>query len=247
MLAGEENAMTKHRCAIVTGAGSGIGRAAAVQLASEGWDVVLVGRTRAKLEETASLVEPDGGEPGEMEIVVADLLDAEATRGVVAQTLESFGRIDAIANVAGAAPTMPIEKFTPEAWRECIDANLTYVMAITAAAWPAFRKQKSGVVVNVSSVASIDPFPGFALYAPAKAALNMFTLCTAREGKEIGVSTVAVAPGAVETPMLRGLFSEKMIPRDKTLRPEAVAEVICGCITGGRKFEPGETIVVPSP
>ena len=86
-------------------------------------------------------------------------------------------------------------------------------------------------MVNVSSMASIDPFPGFATYAAAK----------------IGVKAVAVAPGAVETPMLRSMFNEQMIPKDKALSPEQVAKIITDCITGERAFTSGETIAVPSP
>jgi NAD(P)-dependent dehydrogenase (short-subunit alcohol dehydrogenase family) len=85
------------------------------------------------------------------------------------------------------------------------------------------------------------------MYASAKAAVNMFTLCTAREGAAIGVRAVALAPGAVETSMLRGLFDEKAIPHDKTLTPEQVATVIRDCLTGARRFTSGETIPVPSP
>jgi NAD(P)-dependent dehydrogenase (short-subunit alcohol dehydrogenase family) len=237
--------MANHKCAVVTGAGSGIGRSTARLLARAGYNVVLVGRTRAKLEETAASLRD--GPPHESLVLSVELTDPAATRAIVDHALAAFGRIDAMANVAGAAPLLPIEKITPEIWRDCIDANLSYVVNLTAAAWPTFRKQKSGVIVNVSSMASIDPFPGFSIYAAAKVGINMFTKCTASEGKEIGVRAVTVAPGAVETPMLRGLFSETQLPRDKTLRPEEVAKVICGCITGDRKFESGEVIVVASP
>ncbi len=98
-------------------------------------------------------------------------------------------------------------------------------------------------MVNVSSMASIDPFPGFSIYAASKLAVNMFTRCIAQEG----LRAVAIAPGAVETPMLRGLFDESVIPRDKALDPAEVAKVIVDCITGNRAFESGEVITVPSP
>ena len=108
-------------------------------------------------------------------------------------------------------------------------------------------RQGDGVIVNVSSIASVDPFPGFSVYAAAKVAVNMYTKCAAEEGKKIGVKVGAIAPGAVETPMLRQIFNEKMLPQEKTLDPYEVAEAIADCITGKRNYTPGETIMMPSP
>lgn len=233
--------MPELKVAIVTGAGSGIGRAVAVQLGAEGYCVVLVSRGRKNLEATAELVE------GETFVYPADVTDTESITTLTEDVLSSFGRIDALVNVAGYAELLPIEQVTAEHWHKTIDVNLSAAVLLTAAVWPTFKSQNAGVVVNVSSMASIDPFPGFATYAAAKVGLNMFTSCTAKEGEEIGVRAVSVAPGAVETPMLRSMFDEEMIPKGKTLNPDAIAEVICGCITGDREFDNGETIVLPSP
>ena len=233
--------MNNEQVAIVTGAGSGIGRAVAVQLGAEGYCVVLVSRGRAGLEATAEAVD------GETFVYPADVTDTDVVTTLTEDVLASFGRIDALVNVAGYAELLPIEHVTAEHWRKTIDVNLSAPVLLTAAVWPTFKKQRSGIVVNVSSMASVDPFPGFATYAAAKIGLNMFTNCTATEGEPIGVKAVAVAPGAVETPMLRAIFDETMIPADKALSPDAVAEVIRDCITGAREFQNGETIVLPSP
>ncbi len=233
--------MAEERIAIVTGAGSGIGRAVSVQLGGAGYCVVLVSRNRETLEQTAELVD------GETFIYPADVSDADAVTMLIEDVLASFGRIDALVHVAGFAEVLPIEQVTPEHWRRTVDVNLTAAVLLTAAAWPTFKSQGAGVIVNVSSMASIDPFPGFATYAAAKIGLNMFTQCTAREGEAIGLKAVAVAPGAVETPMLRSMFDETMIPKDKALNPDDVAAVICGCVTGERDFKNGETIAVSSP
>ncbi len=234
-------AMSEERIAIVTGAGSGIGRAVAVQLGAADYCVVLVSRSRDKLQETAELVD------GESFVYPADLSDPKAITMLVEDVLASFGRVDALVNVAGWAELLSIDQITPEHWRHTIDINLSAAVLLTAAVWPTFKTQKSGVVVNVSSMASIDPFPGFSTYAAAKIGLNMFTQCTAQEGEAIGVRTVSVAPGAVETPMLRSMFDEDVIGKDKTLSPDEVAAVICVCVTGERVFENGETIVLASP
>ncbi len=236
-----------HPVAIVVGAGSGIGQVATVLLAQAGYHVLPVGRTRSKLDATLEMAWRDSASGVRLEPLTLDVTQPGAAKRVIDEASRIFGRLDAIANVAGHASLGPVSGITPEAWRRTIDANVSYVMEITAAAWPIFARQHRGVIVNISSLASIDPFPGFALYAAAKVALNMFTRVTADEGKAIGLKAVALAPGAVETPLLRSLFDEKLIPADKALAPREVAEVIRDCITGTRAFTSGQTIEIPSP
>lgn len=239
--------MSDRPVAIVTGAGSGVGRDTVILLAEAGYDVVLVARTESALAATIELAKKDAGGDADLLVCPADISTPDAARHIVDTTLARFGRIDALANVAGTAPLMPIDRITPDAWRTCIDTNLTSVVLLTAAVWPTFRKQKQGVIVNVSSMASIDPFPGFAMYAAAKAGVNLFTRCTADEGKRLNVRAVCIAPGAIETPMLRQNFNEKTIPADKCLDPMDIAAAIRDCITARRAFQPGETIVMNSP
>ena len=233
--------------AIVTGAGSGVGRDTAILLAECGYHVLLVARSADKLDAAAELAREDAAEGVRVETMPADLLDPAAAPRVVERARELFGRVDALCNIAGGAPLLPIEKLTPAITRDCLAINLEAPALLTAACWPLFRQQKSGVVVNVSSMASVDPFPGFAIYAAAKVGLNMLTRCTASEGKRINVTAVAIAPGAIETPMLRQNFNEKVIPADKCLDPVTVAALIRDCVTGTRDFTPGETILLPGP
>lgn len=234
------------RVAIITGAGSGIGQAVALELAESGTRLALVGRTLATLEATADLC-GHRSPACQCISIVADMRDPAAPAVIVEKVMAQWHRIDAVLNIAGSAPLMPIDKITPENWRDCVDGNLTGPVLLTAAAWPVFTRQQSGFVGNVSSMASIDPFPGFAMYAAAKTGLNMFTHCTASEGQAINVKAVAVAPGAVETAMLRQNFDTSIIAANKTLTPEDVARVLCDCLTGARDFTSGETIVLPSP
>ena len=239
--------MPETKAAIITGAGSGVGRETAILLAEAGYAVTLVARTEANLQETAQRIVAAIGDQAQTLVIPADVAEPQTARRIVAETLDRFGRIDALANIAGAAPLQSIGHITPEVWRQNIDVNLSAPVLLTAAAWPTFEAQRSGVIVNVSSMSSIDPFPGFQIYAAAKVGLNMFTKCTADEGREVGVQAVAIAPGAVETAMLRQNFDETKIPADMALDPAAVAAVIRDCITGERDFDPGETIVLASP
>ena len=109
------------------------------------------------------------------------------------------------------------------------------------------RVNAAGVIVNLSSLAAFDPFPGFGVYAATQTAVNMLTRITADEGRDHHITAVALALGAVETDLLRSLFDESFLPRDKTLDPADVAAVIVDCVTGKRPFKSGETIQLPSP
>lgn len=228
--------------AIVTGAGSGIGQAACRHLASAGWRQALVGRTLDKLAAAAAALP----RTCETRIIAADVAAAADCRLIIDEATRHLGRLDALVNVAGFASLTPIDDITDDAWRQTIDINLSGIVLLTAAAWPHLKASR-GIIVNVSSMASVDPFPHLAMYAAAKAAVNMFTRCTASEGASLGIRAVAIAPGAVETPMLRSLFDETTIPPDRVLSPDHVAAVIGECITGRRGFASGETILIPSP
>jgi NAD(P)-dependent dehydrogenase (short-subunit alcohol dehydrogenase family) len=223
--------------AIVTGAGRGIGRATAVELGRAGYRLALLARTQTDLAETARLV---GGD--QALVLPTDVANSQQVDAAVAQTVARFGRLDAIINCAGYAPMASVEKVTDELWRDVIDVNLSSAFYLCRAAWPIFRRQKSGAVVLVSSVAARDPFPGFCAYGAAKAAINTLGLSLSREGAEIGVHVHIVAPGATETAMLRDLFSAEQIPADKTLLPQDVAKLIVSCVRGDLVHTSGEVI-----
>ena len=233
------------KCSIVTGAGSGIGRETAWLLAQDNYAVVLVSRTESTLQETARLIRnelPDAT----ADVMPTDVTDPEAVNTLVKRVADKHGRIDALCNVAGYAPLNPLTDNTYDNWRTCIDINLTAVVMLTKEVFPVMQKHGGGTIVNVSSMASFDPFPGFSMYASAKAATNMFTRCTADEGKDHNIHAMCVAPGAVETGMLRSLFPKDKLPESSTLDPADVARLITDCATGKREYQPGETIQLPS-
>lgn len=230
---------------IITGAGSGVGRDLAALMAEAGYASVLAARTMEALEETAALAATEV--PGaESLIVPTDVADPAQVQALIDAAIEEFGRVDALANVAGYAPLQPIHRIEEETLRRCTAVNFDAVVYATRAVWPAFKQQKSGVVCNVSSMGAFDPFTGFNIYGAMKAAVNIFTKATADEGKRIGVSAYCIAPGAIETPMLRENFSEKAIPPENTLDPMDVAAAIRGCLTGKTDMQTGETRQMPS-
>src|SRR5215471_306774 len=143
--------------AIVTGAGRGIGREAARQLAREGHLLALVARTESDLKAAQQ-------ELGESIIFPLDVGDADNAEAIVSRTLHRFGRLDAIVHCAGIAPMLSVEETTDAQWRAVIDTNLSAAFYLARAAWPIFRKLGGGVIVNVSSLSAVDPFPGFVAY-----------------------------------------------------------------------------------
>lgn len=236
--------MADGRVCIITGAGSGIGRAAALSLGGEGFDLVLVGRTESKLLETAKLLQ-QAGLPAQCVMALAeDLSDPGAAGRIFDQTMARWGKIDGLANVAGYAAMATIAQGDDASWNRAISDNLMSAVRTIRACWSGLTR-RGGVIVNVSSMASIDPFPGFAAYACAKAAVNMLTLVAGREGASAGIKTLCIAPGAVETPMLRGLFDESAIPRAATMDPARLGKMIGDAITGKLAFESGDTLEVP--
>lgn len=224
--------------AIMTGAGSGIGRAAAIGLANEGYRVVLAGRRVSQLQITGSKIE------GEWFAVGTDVSQPADVENLIETTVGRFGRLDALVNNAGLAPLLDIDKTTPEVVEQVYSVNAMGTANAIARAWPIFTQQKSGCIVNVSTMGTDDPFAGFFAYASSKASVEVMVKSCASEGREHGIRAFAVAPGAVETDMLRNLFSEQAIPPGVCLHPEQVAEVIVDCVLGRRDEMNGKTIRV---
>jgi NAD(P)-dependent dehydrogenase (short-subunit alcohol dehydrogenase family) len=162
-------------------------------------------------------------------------------------TMEQWGRADVLVHSAGNASVVPIDRTDEDLLYRTFSVNTFAAAYLIARLWPIFRRQRGGCIVNVSTMGTSDPFPGFFAYAAAKSALESLTRSAAKEGAAFGVRAFAVAPGAVETDMLRASFSERQIPPQHTLDPLDVAHVICDCVLGRRDGEAGTTIYVPSP
>lgn len=226
--------------AIVTGAGSGIGRETARLLAEAGHALALVGRRLEALEETAAMLREGATSVG----IAIDITDPGASAEIVDSTLERFGRVDVLVNNAGDAPLVPIAETTPELLQRVFAVNAIAPGALIAAAWPTLVHQGRGCIVNVSTMGTADPFPGYFAYAAAKASVNLFARSCANEGRSHGIRAFAVAPGAVETAMLRRNFPESVIPASECLSPADVARVIVDCVAGRHDRRTGDTLFV---
>lgn len=235
--------MTLSRVSLVTGAGSGIGRAIAIALSHAGYQVVLVGRRESLLQETAGMLS------GPSLVHAADIGDAAQARGAVQACVAKLGRLDVLVHNAGLGQVANIPQTSDELLEAMYRVNTFGPAWMTREAWGTFASQHGatgvgGCVVTISSMASIDPFPGFCAYAGSKAAASIMAASVAKEGAAIGVRAFALAPGAVETPMLRAAFDEAMISREQTLEPGRVAEIVLACVRGEHDALNGRNIPV---
>ncbi len=214
------------RVALVTGAGRGIGRAVAVELAGRGYRLALVSRTQRELEETRALcagaVESFG--------FLCDVADVQQVDALVENVLAKFGRVDVLSHCAGMAVMKPVEQLSTEQWRGMLDTNLSSIYFLCRRLWPVFRRQGGGVVVNVSSYSARDPFAGLGAYGAAKAGVNLLGLALAREGAQIGVRVHTVAPAATEMPCCGRSFQNSRCPGSRRFRPKPSPRSSCNAL-----------------
>ncbi len=185
------------KVALVSGAGSGIGRATARAFLDEGARVVLLGRTLAKLEESAA------GFSDRALAITARHEDPIQVQTAVRRTVDAFGRLDILVNCAGTYSPGTAGDTPKEVWDESLATNLTGPYVLTREALPHLRRERGGVVINVSSTLGLKPTAGAAAYCAAKAGLLQLTRATALEESPRGVRVNAVCPGVVDTPIHR--------------------------------------------
>lgn len=222
--------------ALITGAASGIGLAAAELLARAGWSIALAGRTPARLEAAAARLS------AATLCIPADQADPSAVRHMVDRCAERFGRLDALILNAGQGELRPIERTDPALISTLFAANAIGPACAIHAAWPIMMRQQRGCIILVSSYAALDPFPGFFAYAATKGAMNTMAISCAKEGAPHGIRAFSIAPGAVETDLLRTIFDKHTLPPEHCLAPADIAHVISDCIEGNRDHDNGKTI-----
>jgi NAD(P)-dependent dehydrogenase (short-subunit alcohol dehydrogenase family) len=182
--------------ALVTGAGTGIGRATTRRLAEDGHHVVLAGRRRGPLEETAELI----GAGVEAVLVPGDVATPAGAEQAVDQALKHFGRLDVLVCNHGVGASLPVGEDTPAGWEETIRINLTGPFLLARAALPHLI-ERQGSVVTVASTSGWLAGPGWASYCSSKAGLIMLTRCLANDYGPKGLRANCVCPGWVRTPM----------------------------------------------
>jgi NAD(P)-dependent dehydrogenase (short-subunit alcohol dehydrogenase family) len=211
----------QQKVALVTGAGSGIGRAVALSLAGAGYSVVLAGRRLAVLEEVAKLV-------GEGALAVAaDVTDPASVASLFAAAVKRFGRLDVLFNNAGAAaPPTPSDELPTDVWRRVIDTNLSGAFYCAQAAFRVMRAQtpQGGRIINNGSIASVTPRPYMAAYTASKHAVTGLTKSLSLEGRLYNIACGQIDIGNVLTNL--GIpMSSGTLQADFSLKPEPTFDV----------------------
>jgi NAD(P)-dependent dehydrogenase (short-subunit alcohol dehydrogenase family) len=189
------------KVALVTGAGSGVGRAAALALLGEGYSVVLAGRRREALEQTAGAA---GEAAGRTLVVPADVADPASVRALFEAAKSAFGRLDLLFNNAGTgAPPVPLEDLTYEQWRRVVDVNLTGAFLCTQAAFRIMKDQgpRGGRIINNGSISAQTPRPNSAPYTATKHAITGLTKSTALDGRKYDIACGQIDIGNAATEM----------------------------------------------
>jgi NADP-dependent 3-hydroxy acid dehydrogenase YdfG len=206
------------KTALITGAGRGIGRAIARAFAAEGAAVALVARSRADLATVAAEVREAGGRALALP---TDVTQDAAVEALVEDVTGELGRLDILVTSAGAAAFGPVAGSKPADWDTMLSLNLRAVMVCCHAVLPVMLRQRSGLILNLSSIATKRSLPGSAVYTATKSALEAFSRVLAEELRPHGVRVGVLVPGAVDTPIWDSLGAAP--PREKMLRAEDVA------------------------
>jgi NAD(P)-dependent dehydrogenase (short-subunit alcohol dehydrogenase family) len=216
--------VSRERVAMITGAGSGIGRAVALALQSAGFSVILVGRRVAKLEETAALYDRNGGR---VLVAAADVSQPDSVKQLFSKTGEEFGRLDVLFNNAGvAAPGMPIEDISFAQWTEVVNVNLTgaFLCAQEAVRMMKSQHPRGGRIINNGSISAHVPRPNSAPYTATKHAIAGLTKAIALDGRAHDIACGQIDIGNALTEM-SAKWSAGAMQANGEVRPEPMMDV----------------------
>jgi NAD(P)-dependent dehydrogenase (short-subunit alcohol dehydrogenase family) len=229
------------KVAFVTGGSRGIGQAIASALVADGVNVVITGRSERDLSIARPRIESAG--PGSVETLRADVRRYDDVERALEATVARFRGLDIVINNAGVGVFTDVAAMTPEQWAEIIDTNLTGVFNVCHCAVPHLRRRGGGFIVNISSLASKNPFSGGAAYSASKAGLNAFSEALMQELRHEDIRVSYVLPGSVATGFSGGDESKGA---DWKVSAEEVAEVVLNLLRHNPRSLPSRVELRPS-
>ena len=209
------------KVALITGAGSGIGRAVAIKLASSDFNVVLAGRTQSRLDRVASEIGPQAL------AIATDVCDSASVASLFDAIREKYGRLDVLFNNAGvSAPPQPLDALSLEHWRAVMDTNVTGVFLCTQAAFALMKEQRprGGRIINNGSISATTPRPHLIAYTASKHAVTGLTKTTALEGRAFDIACGQIDIGNTATDMAAAMTTGTL-QADLTIQPEPTFDV----------------------
>ena len=243
----------KGESALITGGGSGLGRAIAQAFAREGAKVAVAGRRLDKLEETVSEIERQGGQAFP---IMCDVTSADDAKRGVAETKERFGGLNILVNNAGALHVSTIETIPEEEWDRIMNVNVKGLFLMSRAALTELRKAGGGSIVNIGSILGLIGAKERAAYCTSKGGVTMLTKAMALDHAHENIRVNCICPAIVETDLVRGLFDSApdgealrraratLIPLGRMGRPEDVAEMAVFLASRESSWMTGATIPV---
>ncbi|MEK5184348.1 3-oxoacyl-[acyl-carrier-protein] reductase [Solibacillus sp. FSL W7-1324] len=236
------------KCAVVTGASRGIGRAIALQLASEGAKVVVnYSGSEQKAQKVVEEIKANGGEAI---AVQANVADADSVQNLMKSALDTYGSIDILVNNAGITRDNLLMRMKDDEWDDVINTNLKGVFLCTKAVTRQMMKQRAGRIINISSIVGVAGNAGQANYVAAKAGVIGLTKTTAQELASRNILVNAIAPGFITTEMTEGLPEDlkegmlKQIPLAKLGQPEDIAKAVVFFASDSSNYITGQTLQI---
>ena len=241
------------KAALVTGGGSGIGRAMSLRFAEEGAAVMVADIAADSAAETAETIARDGGRAAS---VAVDVSDADAVKRASDAAARELHGLDVVVNNAGITIVGAAHELPEDQWDWELAINLKSVYLVSRAAWPIFKRRGAGCIISTSSIAGLWGTPNNAAYGVSKAAVIMLTKCMALDGARDSIRVNCVCPGFIDTPMIDGYFSEqpdpeaartvaiRMLPLGRLGEPADVAEAFVYLASDESRWVTGSVLVV---